>query len=172
MNLLLVFILAMAITIGLIPVLMRFAGSLKVLDQPNFRKVHTSAMPRVGGIAMFVGAYVPLCFGMQAHRQALAYLAAGAVIFMFGVWDDRRQLSPVAKLLGQLVAVFIVIYAGDIRIASITLTERMALPEFISIPLTVFFLLGTTNAINLADGLDGLAGGTTMLCCSAIFLLA
>ncbi len=172
MNLLLAFILAMAITIGLIPVLMRFAGSLKVLDQPNLRKVHTAAMPRVGGIAMFIGAYVPLCIGIQVDRQALAYLFGAGVIFLFGFWDDRRQLSPVAKLLGQLVAVFIVIYAGDIRIASITSTERIALPDFVSIPLTVFFLLGTTNAINLADGLDGLAGGTTMLVCAAIFLLA
>lgn len=172
MNPFLAFILSMAITIALIPVLMRLAGRMKVLDQPGARKVHGTAIPRVGGIAMVIGTYVPLLMSMDVNRQTGAYLVAAAVIFLFGVWDDRRQLSPVAKILGQLVAVFIVIYAGDIRISHITLMERIPLPEFLSLPLTVFFLLGATNAINLADGLDGLAGGTTMLCCAAIFLLA
>lgn len=172
MNLLLAFILAMAITIALIPLLTRLAGRMDVLDQPGDRKVHASAMPRIGGIAMFIGAFLPLCFALEIDRRVFAYLVGSAVIFFFGVWDDRRQLSATAKLLGQIIAVFIVIFGGNIRIASITLAERVLLPELISVPLTVFFLLGSTNAINLSDGLDGLAGGTTLLCCSAIALLA
>ena len=172
MNLLLAFIIAMATTMVLIPPLARSAGRLRVLDAPGARKVHAEPMPRVGGIAMLVGVIIALVFWLPAFNQRmLAWLAGAVIVFVFGVWDDRVQLSPMAKLLGQLLAIGCVVFLGDISLGTYTLGERHALPGWISVPVTFLFLLGATNAVNLADGLDGLAGGTTLLSCGALGLL-
>ena len=94
------------------------------------------------------------------------------MLTVFGYLDDRFDLDPRIKFLGQFIAAGIVILGGDIQIHSVTLDDRMFLPAWISIPLTFLFLVGITNAINLADGLDGLAGGTTFLCLCALAILA
>ena len=172
MDLLLAFILAMALTMALIPALMRRAGAMHVLDAPAERKVHERPMPRVGGIAMAVGVAVPLLLWLDLDRLAAAYLASALIVLLFGVWDDRVTLSPGIKFLGQLIAVHIVVLVGGVEIHSVTLASRIELPAIIAAPLTALFLLGVTNAINLSDGLDGLAGGTTFLCCVAIALLS
>jgi len=172
MDLLLAFILAMVLTMVLIPALMRRAGAMHVLDAPAERKVHARPMPRVGGIAMAVGVAVPLLLWLDLDRLTAAYLASALIVLLFGVWDDRVTLSPGIKFLGQLIAVHIVVLVGGVEIHSLTFASRIELPEIIAAPLTAFFLLGVTNAINLSDGLDGLAGGTTFLCCLAISLLS
>jgi len=172
MDLLLAFILAMALTMALIPALMRRAGAMHVLDEPAERKVHGRPMPRVGGIAMAVGVAVPLLLWLDLDWLTAAYLASALIVLLFGVWDDRATLSPGLKFLGQLIAVHIVVLVGGVEIHSVTFASRVELPELIAAPLTVLVLLGVTNAINLSDGLDGLAGGTTFLCCAAIALLS
>jgi UDP-GlcNAc:undecaprenyl-phosphate/decaprenyl-phosphate GlcNAc-1-phosphate transferase len=173
MQLLLAFIIAMAVTMGLIPLLMRWAGAMRVLDAPAERKVHSAPMPRVGGIAMVAGVLVALAVWLpRDDPRLLAYLAGAATIFAFGVWDDRDDLPPLMKLLGQCIGVMIVVAFGNIQIEAVTLVERHTLPAWLGMPLTVLFILGVTNAINLSDGLDGLAGGTTLLAAAAIFLLA
>jgi UDP-GlcNAc:undecaprenyl-phosphate GlcNAc-1-phosphate transferase len=83
---------------------------------------------------------------------------------------SRSARAP--KFAGQLIAVLIVMLAGHVSIDTLMLGERVALPEWLGFSLTLLFLLGITNAINLSDGLDGLAGGTTLLCCAALALLA
>jgi len=172
MNLLLAFIIAMATTMALIPPLARSAGRLRVLDAPGVRKVHAQPMPRVGGIAMLAGVVVALLFWLPAFDQrTLAWLAGVAIVFAFGVWDDRAPLSPAAKLLGQLFAISCVVFVGGISIETFTLSQRHLLPVWVSVPATFLFLLGATNAVNLADGLDGLAGGMTLLSCGALGLL-
>lgn len=171
MDLLLAFILAMVLTMALIPPLMRRAGALQVLDAPEARKVHEQPIARVGGIAMAVGAVVPLLLWLDFDRVNASYLAAALIVLLFGVWDDRANLRPSVKLAGQLVAVMLVVFVGGVEIHSFTLAGRVELPEWVAAPLTVLVLLGVTNAINLSDGLDGLAGGTTFLCCAALALL-
>jgi UDP-GlcNAc:undecaprenyl-phosphate GlcNAc-1-phosphate transferase len=172
MDLLLPLILAAVVTVALIPILERRATALHVLDTPGGRKLHDRPVPRVGGIAMAAGLAVPLLLWLQLDRQAVALMCAGLVVFAFGVWDDRRDLPPATKFLGQCIAVAIVVFVGGVTVHSVTLAGRHELPVAVSIPLTFLFLLGTTNAINLADGLDGLAGGTTFLCVAAIAALS
>ncbi|MCC7463801.1 MAG: undecaprenyl/decaprenyl-phosphate alpha-N-acetylglucosaminyl 1-phosphate transferase [Gammaproteobacteria bacterium] len=172
MNLLLAFIIAMAVTMALTPVLMRTAGRLHVLDAPGERKVHDLPMPRVGGIAMLAGVAVALLFWLPAFDLRMkAWLIGGGIVFAFGVWDDRTTLPPRVKLFGQLLGIACVVFLGGLTIDSFMLTERHALPEWFAVPFTFLFLLGATNAVNLADGLDGLAGGTTLLSCAALALL-
>jgi UDP-GlcNAc:undecaprenyl-phosphate/decaprenyl-phosphate GlcNAc-1-phosphate transferase len=169
---LLAFVVAMVVTMALIPPLMRSAARLNVLDDPASRKVHSTPIPRVGGIAMGIGSLLPLCLWLQIDRMLTAYLLAVAVLLAFGAWDDRVSLGALPKFAGQLIAVLIVVLVGHVSIDELTLGTPILLPEAVSFTLSVLFLLGVTNAINLADGLDGLAGGMALLCCAALALLS
>jgi UDP-GlcNAc:undecaprenyl-phosphate GlcNAc-1-phosphate transferase len=169
--LLLQFLVAMSVTMVLIPPLIRVAGRWRFLDQPEARKVHTTPVPRVGGIAIAAGTLLAIAL-WRNYEQPMPAICVGLLVLLgFGVWDDRCNLSARIKLIGQIIAVLIAIVWGDVTISTLSLAERHVMPHWVSTPLTFFFLLGVTNAINLADGLDGLAGGTTLLSLSALALL-
>jgi UDP-GlcNAc:undecaprenyl-phosphate GlcNAc-1-phosphate transferase len=172
MQIFLGFLLALSVTMVLIPLLMRWAVPLHILDMPDARKRHGMPVPRVGGIAMAAGVLLALLTGGVSTPAMHALWACIAIVLVFGVWDDRKTLRAAPKFFGQAIAVLIAMIWGGIRISSLTLTERMPIPEWIGLPLTFFFLLGCTNAFNLSDGLDGLAGGMAMLCLCGTALLA
>jgi UDP-GlcNAc:undecaprenyl-phosphate GlcNAc-1-phosphate transferase len=172
MDLLLPLLVAMVVTMALIPLLMRAAGHLHVIDQPAGRKMHLQAIPRVGGIAMAIGVLLPLWLWLPMDATLFGYLLAVVVLLLFGVWDDRASLGPGVKLAGQALAVLVVMFVGHVSINSLMFDTRWTLPHGLSLALTFIFLIGVTNAINLSDGLDGLAGGTALLCCAALTLLA
>ncbi len=171
MQLLLAFVLALSITAAAIPLLARWAPLVGLTDTPNPRKVHAIPVPRVGGIGMALGSLLPLLFLASGDARSQGYIAGLTVLLVFGIWDDRRELGYRAKFAGQLLAVLLLVVIGDLRIESITLAGRIALPDLLSWPLTVLFLIGVTNAVNLSDGLDGLAGGIALLCCAALAML-
>ena len=166
------FLLAMIVTMAWLPVFGRAAAKWGIVDKPGVRKVHSIAIPRVGGLAMGLGVLVAALIVIPLDANNRWFLIAAGVLAACGAADDRFDLDYRIKLAGQLVAILIVVLAGDAQIHSVTLDERLPLPQWISIPLTVLFLVGITNAINLADGLDGLAGGTTFLCLAALAMLA
>jgi UDP-GlcNAc:undecaprenyl-phosphate GlcNAc-1-phosphate transferase len=166
------FLLAMVVTMAWLPVFVRVATKWGIVDKPGARKVHAAPIPRVGGVAMIVGVLVAAVVVIPLGVQESCFLIAATMLAVFGALDDWLDLDYRIKLGGQLLAVLIVVLAGDTQLHSITLDERLALPGWASIPLTVLFLVGITNAINLADGLDGLAGGTTFLCLGALAMLA
>jgi len=172
MHYVLPFILAMVVTMAGLPLLVRMAGRWKIIDLPGGRKVHTTPIPRVGGLAMACGVLAAALWTMDLGGPDRWFLLAAGVLVAFGAWDDRKDLDYRIKLLGQLLAVGIVVIFGDVQIRSITLDDSITLPGWIAVPLTVFFLVGITNAINLADGLDGLAGGLAFLCLCAVALLS
>jgi UDP-GlcNAc:undecaprenyl-phosphate GlcNAc-1-phosphate transferase len=172
MQLLLGFILAMTITTVLIPLLIRWASPLGFLDMPGARKVHATPVPRVGGIAMVIAILIALVLWGASTRIMHALLLGIGVLLVFGVWDDRNDLGAGVKFLGQALAAGVAIVWGGLSVATVTLTDRMPLPAWVSLPLTFLFLMGGTNAFNLADGLDGLAGGMGVLCLCGIGLLA
>jgi UDP-GlcNAc:undecaprenyl-phosphate/decaprenyl-phosphate GlcNAc-1-phosphate transferase len=172
MHYVLPFILAMVVTMAGLPVLVRLAAKWLIIDQPGERKVHIVPIPRIGGLAMACGVLVAALATIDLQAQDRWFLIAGGVLIAFGALDDRFDLDYRIKLVGQLLAVGIVVVLGDVQIHTITLDDRILLPGWIAMPLSVFFLVGVTNAINLADGLDGLAGGTTFLCLCAVALLS
>ena len=157
---------------ALIPPLIHGAARLDFLDVPGHRKIHAEAIPRVGGIAMVVGFVLPVLFWLPINRELAAFLIGLSVLFVFGIWDDRRDLDYRIKFLGQLIAVLMVVLYGDVVVAVVPFFGLDPVPAWFSIPLTVVALVGITNAINLADGLDGLAAGTTLLSLAAIGLMA
>src|ERR1700735_1952025 len=166
------FIVSMVVTMVCLPVLVCLGRKWLMVDHPGARKVHAVAVPRVGGVAMACGVFIASVFSISLQTADILFLVAAAVLTTFGGLDDRFDLDFRIKFVGQLTAVAIVIVAGDARIESIALDDRLWLPAWLSWPITVLFLVGVTNAVNLADGLDGLAGGTTFLCFCAIALLS
>ena len=166
------FVVAMVIAVACLPLLTQIAAKWRFVDEPGGRKVHTVAIPRIGGLAMALGVLVAALAAIDLHAEDRWFLVAAGILVMFGALDDRFDLDYRVKFIGQLLAVGIVVFAGDTEIRAITLDDRVLLPAWISLPVTIFFLVGITNAVNLADGLDGLAGGTTFLCLCAVALLS
>ncbi len=172
MQYILPFILAMVVTMASLPLFMRLAHKWQIVDQPGGRKVHAAPIPRIGGLAMACGVMTAAAATIDLQAPDRWLLLAAAVLVLFGALDDRFDLDYRIKLLGQLIAVGIVVFPGGVQLHRIMLADTVALSAWIAVPLTIFFLVGVTNAINLADGLDGLAGGTTFLCLCAVALLS
>ncbi len=173
MTIVLPFVLALAVTMSLLPLLVRYAGHLRLLDLPSQRKQHAQPIPRVGGIAMAVGVLAAVSSsGFALDNSDGTFLIGAVVIFVSGLLDDRFDLDYRAKFAGQVIACAIPLVAGGLWVHSLEIPDYVALPRILAIALTMFYFIGVTNAVNLSDGLDGLAGGTTFLCLCALGWLA
>jgi len=167
----------------LTPLVTRLAHRFKWYDIPDSRKLHTGLIPRIGGLAIFLS----IAVGTAAGTAALALLevplpgaippllaaAAGvAMIFAVGLFDDFVPLRARSKLLLQIVAATI-IAAGGMRIDSLALPllGRLEL-GFAAVPVTVFWIVGMVNSVNLIDGRDGLAGGITAFAAAGLAVVA
>jgi len=160
------------LSMALVPILIRLAPRLGLVDLPNHRKVHVGVIPRVGGIAIVAAAIVPILTWLPLRPDLSALPVAILVLFMFGVWDDRGDLDYRVKFLGQILAAAIVVFVGGVVITRVPFFYDIRMPHWLGAPITVVVLVAITNAINLSDGLDGLAGGTTLLAVGMIALLA
>lgn len=158
-------LIAMFITMALVPIFKSMAGSLHAVDVPSERKVHRLPMPKTGGLAMAFGALLPLLLWAPLDIAAKAIMIGAGIIVFFGFIDDIKELGYKPKFAGQLAASLVVVLYGGIRIKCLGMLvpDDFFLPEYLAVPLTVIFIVGVTNAINLADGLDGLAGGISLL---------
>ena len=166
------FMTSLLICMALIPPLRLLASRLHIIDQPGERKVHQHPVPMVGGIAFAIGAFASVLWWGPKNSTTFSVLLGGLIILGFGVWDDRANLGYRIKLVGQVVAAFVVVIIGGIRFESIPFMLDAELPIWIGVPVTVFFLVAVSNAVNLTDGLDGLAGGLSFLTLSGIAYLA
>lgn len=177
----LTFLIALILTILLTPMVRSFAPEIGAIDKPSKRKVHTSTVPRTGGIAIYFGFLVAVLFGLLVGgtsgsiihpRPLLGILLGGSIVFLVGLADDIYRMKPFAKLLGQLLGAGLAIYFG-VEISFITNPFNGLFPlGWAAIPLTFLWLAGMTNAINLIDGLDGLATGVTAISASTLFIVA
>ena len=163
---------ALAMTMALIPPLIRFSGKLQLLDQPSERKVHAGAIPCVGGIGMVLGVILPIVLWVPLEREILSLLIGNGILLFFGVWDDRGDLDYRLKFFGQILAALVVVGYGGIVIQVVPFFGMDPVSPWFSIPLTVLTIVAVTNSINLADGLDGLAAGMMLLTLAGIALLA
>ncbi len=164
-------LLGFAFAFGLMPWVMRIARDNGILDHPNEdRRVHLTPVPRLGGIAIFGATvlaaavvfawdYFDDSFALPHRLGMMPGMIVGAtIIFAVGVVDDLRGVRPALKLIAQTAAALAMVAYG-FRIESVTITGGAAYNlGLLSIPLTVFWVVGMTNAFNLIDGVDGLAG--------------
>jgi UDP-GlcNAc:undecaprenyl-phosphate GlcNAc-1-phosphate transferase len=166
------FFVAMAISLLTTPLVKKLAIWWGAVDKPDHRKVHTRIMPRMGGLAIYIAFTVCFFIFVPLTTEALGIFIGGTLIVITGALDDRYQLSPKAKLLGQLIASLIVIWAG-LRVNFINLPfEGQVYFEWLTIPITLLWLVGVTNAVNLIDGLDGLAAGVSGIAITATMIMA
>jgi UDP-GlcNAc:undecaprenyl-phosphate GlcNAc-1-phosphate transferase len=178
---LLTFLIALVLTILLTPMVRSFAPEIGAMDKPSKRKVHTSNIPRSGGIAIYFGFLVAVLFGLLSRgvigsvitpKPVLGILLGGSIVFLVGLADDIYRMKPLVKLIGQLLGAGIAIYFG-VEISFITNPLNGLVPlGYLAIPLTLIWLVGMTNAINLIDGLDGLATGVTAISAGTLFFVA
>ncbi|WP_214836888.1 MraY family glycosyltransferase [Exiguobacterium sp. s122] len=162
------FVMAMLIT----PLVRRFAYLIGAVDHPNARKVHVRTMPRIGGLAIFIAFLIGYALLLPASRYNDAILIGAVVIVLTGLIDDRFQLTARVKLMGQMIATVVVLNSGmRIEMINLPFDQQLYLGSW-SIPVTVLWLIGITNAINLIDGLDGLAAGVSSIALGTIAVLA
>ena len=170
-----VIIFSVFITIVLIPILSKLALKFGGLDMPEPRKIHALPIPRIGGVAIAIGVFVPVILWATPDDFTLAYLVGAGILVAFGLVDDLKVkgLGYKMKFLGQICASLVVVIYGGVRITYLgsLLPDDMVLMDGFAVALTLAAVVGVTNAINLADGLDGLAGGISLLgfCCLAYF---
>ncbi|WP_047150876.1 MraY family glycosyltransferase [Aneurinibacillus tyrosinisolvens] len=168
------FILSLVVTLLATPLVKRFAIYIGAVDKPNHRKVHQRLMPRLGGLAIYIGFSIAYLAFFPPSQEATGIFLGGSIIVIVGALDDRFELSPKLKLLGQIAAALVVVYSG-LRIEFINLPFEGILSfdwGWLAIPITVFWLIGITNAVNLIDGLDGLAAGVSGIATAAMMIMA
>jgi UDP-GlcNAc:undecaprenyl-phosphate GlcNAc-1-phosphate transferase len=170
-----IFMTALFAALIMVPPLRRWALESGNVDQPDARKVHTSAIPRIGGIAIFMAFLFSCLVYVDLVPPVRGILAGGLVIFCTGLIDDISGLTPRRKFLGEIVACLVTIFVGGLHIhtlGNLFGSGPLVLPHWGAIPFTVFAVVGVINAINLLDGLDGLAGGVSVIALTCFAILA
>lgn len=184
-----IFMLAFSLSLGLTAVMKRLAGRLNIIDRPDKRKLHQNPTPLLGGIAIFLAFnltiilnLIILCFlqknswlppqlaqtlsGLSRVRLELfAILFAGLFIMLLGLIDDIKKLSPRIKLLVEIILAILLYYSG----VKITVFLKS---EICSLFITVFWIVGVTNAFNLMDNMDGLCGGVAAVAAAIFFTVS
>lgn len=165
--------LALAIALVATPLVKELALRIGAVDVPNERKVHRGVMPRLGGLAIYLSFVVGFLLFVPKTAIAWGIFLGGSIIALVGALDDRFQLSPKAKLLGQLVAALVVVAFG-LRVTFINLPfdEGFSIGWLLSIPVTMVWIVAVTNAVNLIDGLDGLAAGVSAIATATLLVVS
>ena len=167
------FIISMLVATILIPAVKRIAYRFDFVDKPNSRKVHTQAMPRIGGLAIILGALAPLLIWLPLDSTVIAYSGGAFLIILLALLDDKYDISPSLKLVVQSIAATIAILYGDLGVHEFHLFwYQLTLSPYTSLPVTIVFILTVINGVNFSDGLDGLAGGMTLLSLVALMMLS
>jgi UDP-GlcNAc:undecaprenyl-phosphate/decaprenyl-phosphate GlcNAc-1-phosphate transferase len=160
-----VIFLATSLALVLGPLAIRLATKLGLVDDPNSapHKLHANRTPLVGGfILLVVIVVISLLIGELRLAPLSAILFPALIIFGFGVWDDYKIISPTWKICGQLLAAILLIYLG--------VQVRLFHQNWLNLAITLFWMVGITNAYNFVDSMDGLAIGLASLA-AAFFLL-
>ncbi len=180
---------AAVVALVVTPLVRRVSVRYGLVDYPGGRKVHTEPISRLGGVAIFLGVAVAIFvqvlgesrFGWDAafldatasRANLLGVFAGMTLVFLVGVVDDVWNLSPGIKFGGQIVAALVVAFSGlRIEFVGDPLSGGLILLGLLSVPVTVFYLVGFANVINLIDGLDGLAAGVSAIAAVSLLVLA
>lgn len=163
---LLIFAAALAFAVGGTPVARWVAARTGTVDRPAGHKLHLEPIPLLGGAAIYAAFILALLlFGDQFYIPQLVGIFIGATLVSFlGIWDDRQSISPLLKLAGQTLAALTLVATG-IRVDLFPGTT-------LDIVITLLWVVGITNALNLLDNMDGLSGGTAVIAAGFFLLLA
>ncbi|GEC91590.1 MULTISPECIES: glycosyltransferase family 4 protein [Brevibacillus] len=179
-TLILGFLTSLIISFIATPYVKNLAVKVGAVDAPNQRKVHTRIMPRMGGLAIYIGYLVAffLFVPYTSLSEMLGIFLGSTIVMVVGMLDDKYQLSPKWKLLGQLVATAIVVIPFGLKIGVVNLPYSGSIDFssgwlfWLAIPITMFWIVGVTNAVNLIDGLDGLSAGVSAIAAGTMGVMA
>ena len=172
-------IIAVAVAYLATPLMIRLAKLVGAIDVPeDDRRVHTVPIPRLGGLAIFLGFVAGLLYYTDLDSKMFGIMTGAAIMVVLGFFDDIKPLPSKFKFFVQIVAAMIAIHSG-VKINGVTNPLSFIFPDnpYIvfgvwSYPLTLFWIVGVTNAINLVDGLDGLAAGISAISATTLFVVA
>jgi len=153
----------------LTPLCRALALRLKVLDQPDWRKIHDQPTPLLGGVAVFVAFSAALYLNNVFLPGMKSLLLGATLIFTMGLLDDVKPIPPLLKFALQVGIALVVIVMGDIHL---TFFYHSAWAPLVNVPLTVLWMVGLTNAMNFFDGIDGLASALSIICALFLGILA
>ena len=174
---LLVVLVALVTTYLAVPAMRAIAVRTGAYTPVRERDVHAVPIPRLGGVAIFVGYAaatllawrLPFLSQVFETAELLGVLAAGAVVCLVGAIDDVKELDPATKMAGQLVAAAVMAFAG-VQFFSLPIGVLTVLPEPLLVLMTIFVVVLSINAVNFIDGLDGLAAGTVAIAAGSFFV--
>jgi UDP-GlcNAc:undecaprenyl-phosphate GlcNAc-1-phosphate transferase len=164
-SFLLIAVMALVMAVAATPVMRNVALRTGTVDKPAARKIHVNPVPLLGGAAIYVAfALVLIFFGDRSYVNEIVGIFVGASLMsLMGVIDDRIGLGSYVKLVGQLLAAGLLVYTGvQIRLFG----------GWVDVALTMVWVVGITNAMNLLDNMDGLCGGIAMIAAVFFTLLA
>ena len=169
------FILALAISFACTPAVRMLAIKIKAVDVPkDNRRMHKVPIPRMGGLAIFAGFLVSVLFFVPLGTEFRSILIGALILVVLGIIDDIVALKPRTKFAGQIIAALIPALSG-VSIHGIVnpfVPGQYSTLGIFSIPLTVIWIVGITNAVNFIDGLDGLACGVSAIATVTMFIIA
>lgn len=167
------FLLAALISYILTPYIKTLAFKIGAIDKPDNRKVHKKIMPRLGGLAIYIAFMLGVVASLELTWDIVGILAGATVIVAVGVLDDKYQLPAKVKLVGQIIAACVLV-AFDIRIEWLNnpFGGYFYVDYWLSVPMTIFWVISFTNVVNLIDGLDGLAAGVSAIASITVILVA
>ncbi|MDC0947862.1 MraY family glycosyltransferase [Gammaproteobacteria bacterium] len=154
------------VTALLLPLLMRYADVLGLIAEPNHRTTHKHSTPQVGGVAIYAGVLLALVlYDHSGHLLTLPLVASCGLLMVVGVLDDRFSLPPSRKLAAQVLTGLMMALWGDSIVTTLgqLLSEHEIQTNTWAVPLTVLGAVGVINAINMSDGMDGLAASMMLL---------
>ncbi|MCG6533983.1 MAG: hypothetical protein L7F78_04695 [Syntrophales bacterium LBB04] len=178
------FLLSALFSYLLTPLIRLLSVKIGAVDLPEERKVHQKPMPSAGGLAIFIAliictlimlssGFASEYFRFLSSGKWIGVLIGGLMVIGLGLFDDIRKLHYATKALIQLIAGLLLVAVGfKITVLSLPFTSRVLELGFFSIPFTILWIMGITNALNLINGLDGLAAGVALIACGAIFPIA
>ena len=158
----------MATVVSLIstPLVKKLAFKVGAIDIPkDDRRVHNKPIPRLGGLAIYLGFISSVLMFIELDKAIIGMILGASMIVIMGVIDDIKPLSAKVKLLIQIIAAYILIHFGiKVDLVSNFFKEGEVIKlGILSIPITIFWVVGITNTVNLIDGLDGLAAGISTI---------
>lgn len=171
----LIFIIALALTLVFTPAAIKLAPKIGAIDIPkDNRRMHTKAMPRFGGLAIYIGTVGSMLIFLPFSTRLMGVIAGGSLMFAVGIIDDIKGMPAKVKLGFQVLCAFILFqFSERISFISNPLGDGYYFfPWIVSLLVTVIWVVGITNTINLIDGLDGLAAGVAFIASISIAYIA
>ena len=168
------FLVALGVVLVLTPAVGRFARILGVVDQPGeARRLHLRPIPRLGGIALLLGIFVPALAFLQLGGAYRGILLGAAIATCVGVVDDFRGLPWWAKMAGQVTAAAVAVGSGvEVDRFTFPFLGIQDLPAWVGVPATMLWIVAIMNMVNFLDGMDGLAAGICAIAGSTFAIIA